>query len=130
MKPGKRLMFRRKNMKNDASVKYTVKLAFEEIKLPPFEEILILGKKCPQGKIGVYKSFEFLVPNEYELFEVDSDIVEAIFINKRLLKKISKESIISILEEKVFPYTSECEILKVDFKLKVMYDTFELEENK
>jgi hypothetical protein len=117
-------------MNNDISVKYSVKLAFEEIKLPPFEEILILGKKCPQGKIGVYKSFEFLVPNEYELFEVDSDIVEAIFINKRLLKKISKESIISILEEKVFPYTSECEILKVDFKLKVMYDTFELEESK
>jgi hypothetical protein len=117
-------------MKNDTSVKYSVKLAFEEIKLPPFEEILILGKKCPQGKIGVYKSFEYLVPNEYEIFEVNSDIVEAIFINKRLLKKINKESIISILEEKVFPYVSDCEILKVDFKLKVMYDTFELEESK
>ena len=116
-------------MKKDASVKYSVKLAFEEIKLPPFEEILILGKKCPQGKIGVYKSFEFLVPNEYELVEIVSDIVEAIFINKRLLKKISKESIISILEEKVFPYISECEILKVDFKLKVMYDAFELQES-
>lgn len=118
------------NIKTDSIVKYSVKLAFEEIKLPPFEEILILGKKCPQGKIGVYKSFEYLVPNEYELFEVNSDIVEAIFINKRLLKKISKESIIIILEEKVFPYVSECEILKVDFKLKVMYDAFELEESR
>jgi hypothetical protein len=118
------------NMKTDSTVKYSVRLAFEEIKLPPFEEILILGKKCPQGKIGVHKSFEFLVPNEYESFEIESDTVEAIFINKRLLKKINKESIVNILEEKVFPYVSDCEILKVDFKLKVIYDTFELEESK
>jgi hypothetical protein len=116
--------------KTDHTVKYSVKLAFEEIKLPPFEEILILGKKCPQGKVGVYKSFEFLVPNEYESFEVQSDIVEAVFISNRLLKKISKEAIITILEEKVFPYISECEILKVDFKLKVMYDTFEMNDGK
>jgi hypothetical protein len=115
-------------MKAENTVKYSVKLAFEEIKLPPFDEILILGRKCPQGKMGVHKSFEYLVPNEFESFEIpDSTIIEAIFIKKRLLKKISKDSIISILEEKVFPYISECEILKVDFKLKVIYDRFEIE---
>ncbi len=112
-------------MKELIPKKYSVQLGFEEIRLPPFEDILILGKKCPQGKIGVYKSFEFLVPNEFEFFEIDDDIVESVFINKRILKKIDKDKIIRILEEKVFPYASECEILKIDFKLKIYYDSIE-----
>lgn len=106
-------------------MKYSIQLSFEEIRLPPFEDILILSKKCPQGKIGVYKSFELLVPNEFEVFEIDNEIVETVFINKRVLKKMDKDRIIKILSEKVFPFVSECEILKVDFKLKIFYDSIE-----
>lgn len=112
-------------MKEQSNRKFSVQLSFEEIRLPPFEDILILGKKCPQGKIGVYKSFELLVPNEFETFEIDDEIVEAIFVNKRVLKKLDKDKIISILREKVFPYISESEILKVDFKLRIFYDSVE-----
>lgn len=107
--------------------KYSVQLSFEEIKLPPLEDILVLGKKCPQGKIGVYKSFELLVPNEFEVFEITDSNIEAVLINKKLLIKIDSTSIINILKEKVFPFVSDSEILKVDFKLRIYYDSFELE---
>jgi len=112
-------------MKTISTRKYSVQLSLEEIRLPPFEDILILGKKCPQGKIGVYKSFEFLVPNEFDVFEIDDVIVDAVFINKRVLKKMDKDRIIKILKDKVFPFISECEMLKVDFKLKIFYDSIE-----
>ena len=112
-------------MKEEPGRKFSVQLSFEDIRLPPFEDILILGKKCPQGKIGVYKSFEFLVPNEFEAVEVEDEAVESVFINKRVLKKLSKEKVISILHEKVFPFVSENEILKVDFKLKIYYESVE-----
>lgn len=105
--------------------KYSINLSFEEIRLPPFEDILIIGKKCPQGKIGLYKSFEYLIPNEFKVFEVTDSIVEAIFINKRILKKINKDKIIEILKVQVFPYVSEAEVLKVDFKLKLFYESIE-----
>lgn len=112
-------------MEDQTTRKFSVQLSFEEIRLPPFEDILILGKKCPQGKIGVYKSFELLVPNEFEAYEVEDNSVEAVFVNKRVLKKINKDRILSILKQKVFPYVSESEILKVDFKLRVFYDSIE-----
>jgi len=112
-------------MKTISTQKYSIQLSFEEIRLPPFEDILILGKKCPQGKIGVSKSFDFLVPNEFEVFEIDNSTIEAVFINKRVLKKMDKEKIIDILSEKVFPFVSESEIIKVDFKLKIFYDSIE-----
>jgi hypothetical protein len=114
-------------MEENSNRKYSIKLGFEEIRLPPFDDILILGKKNVQGKIGLYKSFELLVPNEFDVFEVDDRAVEAVFINKRLLKKIGYEKIIALLQEKVFPFVSESEILKVDFKIKIIYDTIETE---
>ena len=113
-------------METATTQKYSVQLSFEEIRLPPFDDILILGKKCPHGRIGVSKSFEFLVPNEFETFEINDDaIVDVVFINKRILKKMNKDKIIHILKDKVFPFISESEILKVDFKLRIFYNSIE-----
>lgn len=112
---------------NTNTKRYAVKLSFEEIRLPPFEDILIIGKKSPQGKIGLFNSFEFLVPNEFEVFEVSDKNIEAVFINRRLLKKMDKDRIISIIQKNVFPYVSESEIIKIDFKLTIFYNLIEEE---
>ena len=112
-------------MSEATPVKYSINLGFEEIRLPPFEDILVIGSKCPQGKIGLSKSFQFLIPNEFEVCEIENGTVEAVFINRRILKKIDKDKVISVLREKVFPYVSECEMLKVDFKLRISYETLE-----
>jgi hypothetical protein len=111
----------------ETSMKYSVTLSFEEIKLPPFQEILVLGKNSPHGKIGISKSFELLVPNGFEIIEIEDEKVEALFINKRILAKMPKEKIIKILKEKVFQFVSEGEILKVDFKVTISYSTIEQE---
>jgi len=112
-------------MDTSSGRKFSIQLSFEEIRLPPFEDILILGKKCPHGKNGVYKSFEFLIPNEFEAFEIENENIETVFISKRVLKKMDSNDIIKILKDKVFPYVSECEIMKVDFKLRIFYDSVE-----
>lgn len=111
----------------NATLRYSIQISFEEIRLPPFEDILILGKNCQQGKIGISKSFELLTPNEFQLFEIKHEIVEAVFINKRVLKKMNGERIIQLLREKIFKFVSEGEMLKVDFKLKIFYDSIEEE---
>ncbi|MDF1550118.1 MAG: hypothetical protein P1P88_19995 [Bacteroidales bacterium] len=112
-------------MKKNTPAKYSLNLTFEHIKLPPFEDILIVGSKTPQGKIGVSKAFEYLVPDEFEYFEIEDERIEAVFVNKMILNKIDKETIIKILSENVFPYTSARELIKVDFKIKLSYDAIE-----
>ncbi|MDK2842772.1 MAG: hypothetical protein PWQ17_2278, partial [Anaerophaga sp.] len=92
-----------------------------------FEDILVIGKKSPQGKVGISKLFELLVPNEFETIDVDDPKVEAIYINRNILKKIDTEKVLEMLKQKVFPYISPSEILRVDFKLKIDYDTIDLE---
>ena len=113
------------HMKNE-QLKYFVNLSFEEIKLPPFQEILVLGKNSPQGKIGLFQSFNLLLPDNFEYFDVEDEKVEAVFINRRILSKISGEDIIEVLKERVFPYITEGEVLKVEFKVKMSYETIEI----
>ena len=114
-------------MDQDTTLRYRIKLGFEEIKFPPFEDILVIGKKSPQGKIGMSKLFDILVPNEFETIEVDDPNIEAVYINRNILKKIKAERVIEILKEKVFPYISPSEILRVEFKIKIDYEIIDLE---
>ena len=113
-------------MKKSAAL-YSINLSFEEIKLPPFQEILVIGKNSPQGKIGISKSFELLIPNGFEIFDdIGCEKVEAVFVNKRILKKMPKEKMLAVLSEKVFPFISEGELVRVDFKVKVSYNEIEV----
>ncbi|NEW80504.1 MAG: hypothetical protein GZ086_14010 [Gelidibacter sp.] len=87
--------------------------------MPPYEKVLILGKKAPHGKQGISKSYELLIPNGFEIIDTDYGNVDCIFINKRILAKMPKDRILKILETNVFPYISEKEIVKVDFKVQI-----------
>ena len=109
------------------TIKYSISLSFQEIKLPPFDEILIIGKNSPHGKYGISKSFELLLPNGFEIIDIEDDKVDAIFVNKRILAKLPKDKLIKLLRDKVFPYVSEGELLKVDLKVSISYNSTEEE---
>jgi hypothetical protein len=114
----------------DNTVNYNINLSFQEIKLPPFEDILVVGKQSEQGKIGLAKSLEFLVPESFTLLEEVDENVAAVFINKRILKKINKAEVLKILQDTVYPYVSEKEIIKVDFKMTVSFQNIEVQIEK
>jgi hypothetical protein len=107
--------------------KYTINISFEEAKLPPFRDILVMGRHSLQGKIGLGKSFELMVPNSFEMIELDDEHAEAIFVNKKILVKMPKEKIIAILKDRVFPFVSRGELLKVDFRVAITYSSIEEE---
>ncbi len=106
-------------------MKYSVSMTLQEIKLPPFDEILVLGKNSPHGKNGISQSFELLLPNGFEIIDVNENNVEAVFVNKRIMTKLPKEKLIKLLRDKVFPFISEGEMLKVDLKISITYTSNE-----
>ncbi len=99
---------------------FSIEIKMEEIKLPPFDEILVLGKNSSHGKMGIMKSFELFAPNGFEMIEVDHLLVDAVFVNRRILNKITKPAVLKILEDRIFPFISEGELLKVDFKITII----------
>lgn len=102
----------------DLNKTYTVNISFEEIKLPPFQDIMVLGKNSLQGKIGLSKSFELLAPNVFEAIDITQENVEAVFVSKSILQKIPIEQVLEILQTNVFPYVYPGELISVDFKVR------------
>lgn len=103
---------------------FNVNIDFETIRLPPVTDILILGKKVPQGKFGVLHSFELISPDVFELLEIPDTVdknVEAVIINKSILKKVPKETVIDLLSKYVFPYVVKGESLKVNFDVHIFH---------
>lgn len=104
---------------------FKLSISFETVSLPPFKDIMLLGKKCPHGKAGVSKSLSLLAPDYFDLIEIHNDRVEAMLVNKQLLSRIPVEKIIEILQENVFPYVKNYEIVKVDVDLKILVSDIE-----
>ncbi|MCJ7616017.1 MAG: hypothetical protein MUO43_05720 [Desulfobacterales bacterium] len=107
------------------SARYSVSLNFEGIKLPPFEDILLLGRRCPHGKIGITKCLDLLSPEGFELVDLDDDLVQSMLVSKQILKRMPIDKIIDILKEKVFPFITNGEIIKINFNLKIYFDNIE-----
>jgi hypothetical protein len=87
--------------------------------LPPFEDILVLAKRCPHGKVGLSKCMNIMSIDDYEVIDIENSHIEAIIVNKKILIKLPPEKIIKILEQNVFPYISSGEMIRVDFNIKI-----------
>lgn len=110
---------------SDIIPKISISLSFEGITLPPFQDILIIGQKCPHGKTCISKSLALWHPDNYETIEINDGQIEAIIINKVILKRTSPDKIIGILRKNVFPFITNEELIKVDFKIKVLMENIE-----
>ncbi len=109
------------------AAKFNVSLSFKEISLPPFRDILLLTKTCQQGCVGISQAFHFLAPEKFEFIEIKDPTVEAMLINKSILKRINIEKVLDILKKSVFPYITCGEIVKVDFDVTISYENIAVE---
>jgi hypothetical protein len=108
---------------NAAETSYNVNLDFEVIKFPLVTDIMIVGKKVFQGKYGILQSFQLISPDVFELLDLPEDIqenIEAVIINKSILKKLPREKILQILCDHVFPFVVKGETLRVDFNVQII----------
>ena len=114
------------NKMSQSQKKHLVSLSFEGIHLPPFRDILILTKKCPQGKNGLFQCMSLMGFENFKLIDIEDEIVEALLVNQKILKKMNENQIIKILKDKVFPSVEKGELIKVDFNLKIIIDEIEI----
>lgn len=113
--------------KHIEGMNYSISLGFERAYLPPFRDMLVIGKRCSLGANGVSRSLELLVPNGFVMHDIDHKDVSALIINRSIMKRITKEKILEILSTKVFPFMSDNEIIKVDFDILIRYENFDVD---
>ena len=96
----------------------SITMSFEPVRLPPFDDILVLARKNPHGSHGLIKCMDLLAPEDFDLIEVEHDTIEAVVVSRRLQKRVSKDKIIRMLETHVFPEMSPGDLVKVDMDIR------------
>ena len=95
----------------------SIAMSFEVVAMPPFHDILIIGRKSPHGSYGMSTCMDLLAPDCYELIEIDDEVVESILVRKALLARLPVATLIDALKQHVFPQMSLGEMMKVDMKV-------------
>ena len=98
---------------------YSANLTFEEFEFSPFHGVFVIGCDNVHGRLGLSKSLENKVPNGFKMIKIADEQVDVVFINFKVLVKLTEESVIKLLTKSVFPFISPGEILKVHFDLKI-----------
>jgi hypothetical protein len=110
-------------MEETGRKKYSIDLNFSTITFPPIHDILVLGRKSPQGKKGLSLCFELLAPGNFEMMDIEEGPAEAVLINKAILTKLDRNSILELLKREVFPYLAENEILNVKLNMQISVES-------
>lgn len=105
----------------NTSKTYGIDISFEELKLPLFHDVLVLAKNAVQGKRGLGKSLDLLAPGVFQTVEtgIESEHIEAVFINRKLLTKIPVDQLLQVLRRHVFEYVGEGELIQVDMSVRI-----------
>ncbi len=109
--------------------RYSVRIDYEAIKIPPVTDILVLGSAYKHGKLGILEAFKFLVPDEFEYFDYTNKSyanIGTLVINKKLINKIPFERILKVLEGNVFKNVEESEAININFNVRYYVDNIEI----
>ncbi|MFZ5758961.1 MAG: hypothetical protein ACOY32_04915 [Thermodesulfobacteriota bacterium] len=105
-------------MESVSSPEFNISLSFESVNLPPVTDVLVLGRKYPHGKHGVLQAFKYIAPDEFQCIQENDDgVVGAVLASKKILLKMPRETLLSLLQKFVFPYVADEEAIKVDINI-------------
>lgn len=97
--------------KSGGSRKALIDLELSTFEIPPSGDILVLAKRCPIGRQAAKKMLDTVAPGQFELIDLEDDLIEALLVKKYLFLRANKERLISaVVEEAKAIMGPECMI--------------------
>lgn len=103
--------------------KISVQMEIAIFKIPPCEDLLVIGKKAPIGKNAAMKMLETITPDQFEAIEVDNPIIEAIVAKKGLIKLMGRDRLTQVVIEEVTPLMEDTGLLHIGLDVKLISTT-------
>lgn len=104
--------------KNERTKRGIINMELRTFKIPPSGDILVLTKRCPIGPEAAKRMLDTVAPDQFELIQLNNDILEAILVKKYLFLRADRETLIKTIVEEVKPIvgpecmlTIKCEII-------------------
>jgi hypothetical protein len=106
-----------------SSASVNVRLQFQEFRIPPVHDALVLGKKSPIGSEAVRRSLTLLHVAPFQHIELsgahEDDVVGDILVRNSVLNKIPPDNLIRLVVDRVKPFMTAEEILHLRLDAEV-----------
>jgi len=106
-------------MENLKKKKSLVDMEFTTFKIPPSGDILVLGKRCAIGPRAGKRMLDTVAPDQFELVQLEDDLIDGILVKKQLFSMVDKDSLINALIEELKPIMSDQSMLTIKCDITV-----------
>ena len=99
----------------------TIDMEMSTFHIPPSGDVLVLAKRCPIGPQAAKKMLDTVAPHQFELIQLEDNLIDGILVKKYLFLRADKESLIkTIIEEAKAVMGDQCMIcIKCEITLRV-----------
>ncbi len=106
-------------MNNNKKHRSTIRAHLSEFVLPPIDDGLVLGKSSPIGHVAVGKALSLLSTTSFDHIPIEDDIIGDILVRTAIMRKVSKDQIVSFVLNEIKPLMGPEEIIHLDIDVEI-----------
>ena len=106
--------------------KFLLQARIKAFAIPPLTDALVIGREAWIGTNALQKALNLLIPEEFEQVTIDDEIIADVLIKSILLRRLTKDRLVTFLIDQIKPFMSAQDILHVQLDLEIFL-TGELE---
>lgn len=106
-------------MNNNKKHRSIIRAQLSEFVLPPIDDGLVLGKSSPIGHVAVGKALSLLSTTSFDHIPIEDDIISDILVRTAIMRKVSKDQIVSFVLNEIKPLMGPEEIIHLDIDVEI-----------
>lgn len=106
--------------------KHRITARISEYRVPPVDDVLVLGKAAPIGSVAMKRALGLLIAQPYEHIKLDDDTISDLLVRQAILKRLKKEALIDFVMKHIKPLIGENEILHLSLDTETQIEVSEI----
>ncbi len=110
----------------NVQTKHRISARISEYKVPPVDDVLVLGKSAPIGSVAMQRALGLLIAQPYEHIKLDDDVLSDLLVRQSILKRLKREVLVEFIKTHVKHMMGESEILHLTLDTETQIEMSEL----
>ena len=106
--------------------KHRITARISEYRVPPVDDVLILGKAAPIGSVAMQRALSLLIAQPYEHIKLEDDIIQDLLVRQGILKRLKKDLLVDFITNSIKPLMSDNEIIHLHLETETQIEVSEL----
>lgn len=105
----------------DSSAQF-FRLRFRTLELPAVRDGVVIGRCAPITSDAMLQTLRLMSAERFAELPAEDETVVSVIVREGILKRVSAETILQFVLERVKPYMSDTEVLRLDIDLEILLE--------